>query len=540
MSNLRRTLCLAVILIFSLQGALIVTAEAGGQSPQNKDDLMKRVLILYEDRTFFGDQRDSVTVIRDLLGHFHTQTEELELSKWDGRLLTYYDVVFVIALDKQFNKPNLIDALTTYKGQIIWLGASVEPLLKAGYYPLTYLGSEINFQSVSYAPEKNMTPVYYPVGSKREFFIVQPQDDTTEVLSSFTDGYNEYPFMLSSRNLLYVSRVDMNEPLFYIFADVLSRVFYKAFYHENQFFIAIEDVHVFSDTNKLRTMADELSRRHMPFVIGLIPFIQQAGANYTTSFTEVTEVVKTLQYMQSKGGLVVLHLYSHKMTSKDLVASPELDDPKTPMDTYLRKALMACIDNEIFPVGVEEPHKTLTPIEYEMLKNRMSTFWGQLYVSDNSYVIYPFDLFNTKNFNQFIPLNLGYIDNTNEDPYSLIKSRLDKLTIVRGFLGGLYFHSSQDPKELTKVLDYLEQKHIATFHPLSRSYWTRVGDIHYTIENGQVIVEQLPQKAPPSLLQMIFSQISNIMILVLIIAFAGFSRAIYKLRQTRKRAISKE
>lgn len=506
----------------------------GNNNADAEEGLSKKVLILYEERHFFNDARDSISVLKGLFGHFKATVDESAIKDYDFKTIHQYDVIMVVALDNTINSKKMIEQLVLFKGQIIWLGASVGPLLQAGDYPLQEEGQLLDLLTVSYGRSENSTQKVYNIGTKREFYKVTPLDDTSEILSTFSDGVKSYPFIVESRNLLYVSRVDMNEPLFYIFADVMNRYFYRNHYGENQLVLSIEDVHIFRDFKKLRDMADYMSISRKSFVIGLIPFIQQEGVDYVTSFTEDREMIETLQYMQSKGGSIVLHLYTHKIKGDQLIAETKGENFEKELEAYINKALKACIDNQLYPIGAEEPHRSLTVSEYKILKNHFSTFYGQIAVNEGNFVIYPFELENTDLFNLFYPLNLGYILPSEGDPFEMIRERISKIEIVEGYYGGIYFHSYMEPDVLRQVLDYIDSKRMNVTNALSHDHWVKTKEYEYEIQQAQFKWIRNPADIPASPLQIFLNNVSRVMIIFLSGAFLVFMRIIFKLRTLRK------
>lgn len=494
--------------------------------------LTKKVLILYEERYFYGDSRDTVTAITDLLGHFQTEIETAKISEQKKFDFSKYDSIFVLALDHTIDNNDFYQTLSSYSGDIIWLGKSIEPLINAGDYSLAYGGEVYDLLSVRYRKSLTGDEKVFSIGTKRAFYKVESTSNDNKVFAWLSDGSKDFPFIIQSRNLVYISRVDINEPLFYIFSDFLSQLLYEKKYQGDYFLISIEDVNVFSDYEKLHQLADILNKNQLPFTVGLIPYIQQSGAEYITSFTEVTEFIDTLRYMQDKGGVIILHTYIHEMTPDNFTLSKlETGD----LNGYFSKAVDDCIENGLVPIGYEAPHVYLSSSEYSALKSIFSTAFGQVTITDGNYVIYPFELKDTENFNNLYPLNLGYVDLSNNNKFNIIEERLKRIQLVNGYFAGIYFHSSLDESYLTQLIELMSDEGISSYNPLKDKHTVSTKNYNIIIDNGKVEITSFKQDIPLSPIQVIVNFLASIVMYILVIALLLFvSILAFSIRRQRK------
>ena len=201
----------------------------------------------------------------------------------------------------------------------------------------------------------------------------------------------------------------------------------------------------------------------MPFTIGLIPYIQQEGADYITSFTEVYEFVETLKYMQANGGSIILHTYVHEMNDNAVTIS-ELE--QRDIKQFFDKAISDCLQNGLIPIGYEAPHVYLSKNEYDALKSIFSTTFGQVSITENNYIIYPYELYNTSSFNKLYPFNLGYINPNEQDAFKMMDNRLKRIELVNGFFAGINFHSSVEKSYLERLIQLLKSSSINSYDPL--------------------------------------------------------------------------
>ena len=454
---------LTLIFIFLLQNFIYLDYSFAG-------DLDKEVLILYEGRNYFNDKRDSVSAIEDLLGHYHSKVYSEKLSKTKTYDFSKYDIIFILGLDKDIDYPNMIESLKNCDRKIIWIGNGIEQFLKKTNYPVVFKGEAFDIVSVSYRKQGTGDIKTFNLEEDRGFYKIESLSDSNNIYSVLTDGLSEFPLIVESQNLTYISRLDMNEPLFYIFADYLNRNLYRKLYDSDKVLISIEDVHIFSDYEELKKKVDILYQNNVKFTIGLIPYVRQGESKHIASFTDSSKFIDTLKYMQEKGGSIILHTYVHRLND-DKITISEKNKNLDNLETYFAQAVSDCMKEGLMPIGYEASHVNLTENEKKRLKTMFSSAYGQLFIDEENYIVYPFELYHTKNFNKFFPINLGYVDKNIENEFGIIESWLDKISLVDGYYGGIYFHASTDTLYIQKIINILRGRGISLADPLEEDYF---------------------------------------------------------------------
>ena len=506
------------IVILSL---LMVIISSSAISIQSFASPPKNVLILYEKKSFFADERDMVFAMEMLLSFYQAKVEAKSILD-DNIDFENYDVVLVLTLDKAIDDNRLLNELSQYKGEIIWLGAGIDEFLALSDYGIEYTGETYDLLSVSYKNYEHANEQSFNLATKRLFYKVKIKNDYPQIVtnySSLTNGVESFPFIVGSRNLYYVSRVDLNEPLFYIFSDFLGNIFHKKHPEKNEFLISIEDIHVFSDYNNLRELADIMHQNNIPFTIGFIPLIQQEGSNYITSFTEVTDFIDTLKYMQSKGGSIILHTYPLEISKNELRKSRIYNGD---IKSYFDDIVIKCINEGLYPIGFETPYVHLPMDEYLDAKDIFTSAFGQISSTEGNYVLYPYKIENSSIFNRYYPFNLGYVQKDSNDEFGLIKSRLDRIKIVKGSFLGVTFHSSLDKKYLEELVLILKKSNLTPFNPLSDNHNIKTSLAEISIEQGHISYEISEIEKNESLINKISSALSSAIGVILFITFSLF------------------
>ncbi|HEL4864261.1 TPA: polysaccharide deacetylase family protein [Clostridioides difficile] len=460
-----------------------------------------KVLIIYDSKKETAYNRDILNIMRTLLGRFSSDIELLKLSNYDGEInKNYYSHIFILGINENSynndkNTKNLISSLNSYKGTICWLGYGIENLLEHKKYNLDYVGKTNNIVSVNYRGKS------YNLDEHYVFNIVESKDTSNKVIGSINDTLNKYPYIINDKNLFYVSKLDLDGVLFYIFCDSLNDIFNIKTFDKGRIFVRIEDVHAFREPKNLVEIADYLSSKNIPFMIALIPAYVNPKNHKVITLSESPEIVKAIKYMQDKGGTVILHGYTHQYKKEEVSGEGyefwdgKKDEPlKENMKIFVKdrvlNGLRVCIENGIYPLAFEAPHYAMESEGYKELKKYFSTYIGQHQNNDKKFSTntYPYIIRDTEEFNIFIPENLGYIDPEDKFTFQNIKENLDKLSIVRGFSGGFFFHSYLNIEYLKNTIEYLEKQNIEFMNLRDFNNWVKVDEIQIRNNGDEIIV----------------------------------------------------
>jgi len=138
-----------------------------------------------------------------------------------------------------------------------------------------------------------------------------------------------FPWAIRSANLTYVGEIPfsyISETDRYVaFSDLLFPALNPAAAPSHLALVRLEDVDPTADPTALRQFADYLYSQHVPFSVGVIPEYTDPNGYYnggkpqTVTLAQAPAVVSALKYMQSKGGTIIEHGYTHQYAN---VANP--------------------------------------------------------------------------------------------------------------------------------------------------------------------------------------------------------------------------
>ena len=130
------------------------------------------------------------------------------------------------------------------------------------------------------------------------------------------------PWAVRSRNFTYISEIPFvyvgANDRYLVFADLLFDALAPATASRHRALVRLEDVGPDANPAELRTLADVLAARKIPFSVAVYPaYRDPLGAHNQHKATAydlsaVPEVVKALGYLQTKGGTLIMHGYTHQ------------------------------------------------------------------------------------------------------------------------------------------------------------------------------------------------------------------------------------
>lgn len=426
----------------------------------------KSVLVLYDSYNYYGDERDAVVSISNLLKHFDKDIYYEKIEDFQGSL-NPYDYIFIFKFkEKEISEP-LVKSLSKYGGRILWIGKGINQLTESSGHSIQRYGEVNNLTRVVYKDR------FYDIGTQRYFEKVLVDANGT-VYSYLYDGVEKYPFILKDKNLYYVSRLDLNEPLFYIFADVLYDFFNEPVRQKSRVLIKISNVHPYTDEIALLEVATFLLERRIPFIVSFSPFYKEEGSRFSTSLSENNDLVRVLQFIQENNQGLILQGGSQYYTRTSIkgedyfewLNNKDLDLPseETSVDKWIKELINSALNesgsNQIFPIGFEGSHYALSKEAYEVIGKHFDLYVGTLQTNDwhKTVTVYPWVINDINGLHYYLPDNLGFFSSDPASGLESLKSSLRKMDIVSEFVGGISITPEIELEELEKLVNFLEKQ----------------------------------------------------------------------------------
>lgn len=200
---------------------------------------------------------------------------------------------------------------------------------------------------------------------------------------------------------------------------------------------------------KLQVIADYLHQEGVPFHIALIPRFVVPQKGYDVSIADDTPYARkflaAIKYMQSKGGIVGIHGYTHQSGNTvsgngfeffDQTKNPSVPDSYEYARERIDKAVSLFQIAGIAPAFWETPHYTASIKQYPAFEEQVGLVYENFHRGELTYNIKTFD-HSGPGYRGFVtvPTPLGYV-NPEVDVEKLIK-RIDN---VKDDLDSFFFH----------------------------------------------------------------------------------------------------
>ena len=455
------------------------------------DNRDKKSLIVYEREKVFGYNENPVNHLNELLYVFNESVSEISTNDYESGYINNFDYIFIINIRNDINNTDFLNDLSNFNNKIYWIGDKVENFLDfSGKYDISYDSKNNNITKLFYKNKK------ISVNTTYSFNIINALP-STNIIATMSDGYNIYPFILSEKNLYYISRWDLEDS--YIFEDSLNDFYERKKFDKEEVFVRIEDVHPFRNTKKLREIADYLYKENVPFIIALIPTYVDSKTGNINTLDLKPEFIETIKYMQQKGGSVILHGYTHQIGNEEISGEGyefwdiKNDEPiKEDINIYVKNRVLSgvrlCVENGIYPLGFEAPHYAMNIYGYKEIKKYFSTYVGQYQNNNDNFTTstFPYTIKNSDTFNVFIPENLGFIDSKDPFTIDLIKENFNKISMVRGYNGGFFFHPYLDIKYLKECVQFLKNNDVSFLDLKEKENYIKVDDVSIISKDGKI------------------------------------------------------
>ena len=286
----------------------------------------------------------------NLASHFGKVTAEPVADYVAGQVSSYTATIY---LGSTYNEPIpaafLNDVLSTTH-PVIWAGSNVWQLTGTegsaadtafksvyGWDPAnSYFDTTDNPVTVSYKGQtfsrnaSSGADILAPAITTASLVTVLAQGNCTGTCAPIaqTTG-TSFPWAIRSSNLTYVGEIPFSyigeSDRYVAFSDLLFPALQPGAATTHQGLVRLEDVDPTANPTVLRQFADYLYSQHVPFSVGVIPEYTDPNGYYnggkpqTITLAQAPAVVSALKYMQSKGGTIIEHGYTHQYSN---IANP--------------------------------------------------------------------------------------------------------------------------------------------------------------------------------------------------------------------------
>ena len=460
----------------------------------------KKILIVNEGSSDLKNPAVGMSrQLATLLGHFSAVVTMRGASQYTPHELNNYDFVFYTGFNPVNRVPDHFtdDVLSTAK-PVFWIST--------GMYEFTHrpgAAKKLGFMvtTIDSAMEFSQVRVGGDVYNRQEMTTSLVQITNRSLVQVLASAYSpkkkrETPYIIRDGHLTYIAdspfAYTAESDRYLYFADMLHDYLGEQHEELHGAMIRIEDVDVYESPDKLREVADILSAKGIPFMVGVIPFYVNPTQGIRMSLSDRPELVDALQYMVRNGGTIVMHGVTHQYkgtTAVDYEFWDESTNRPIKEETAegdarkLELGIQEFMKNGLYPLVWETPHYTASFTLYKTVAKYFSTVCEQrLAIEDADFSQYYPYVIKKDLFGQMIfPENLGYIPlnpNLEESRVSVqnILKSAKTMMRVRDGIATCFFHPFLNLDLLRELADGMQKLGVTFIDMRDQKNWVKTGD----------------------------------------------------------------
>jgi uncharacterized protein YdaL len=305
--------------------ATAIAARSGKAAPGGGT---AKTLVLYDTTGAYGWLGEVyATQTANLSSHFGSWTAAPVANYKAGDLSAYTAVIY---LGSTYDEPlpaAFLDDVTATSKSVTWVYDNIWQLTArdtgfAAEHGFT--SGTFDFSSVAKVDYKGRALTRDTVDKSgiMNLTVTDASKFTTVARAVRPDG-TTFPWAVSSGNFTYVGEIPFayvsHDDRYLAFADLLfDSLGAGSTAERHRGLVRIEDVGPDSDPAELRAVADYLSAEKVPFTVAVYPRyrdpkgVNNGGKAQDYTLLQKPLVVSALKYMQSKGGTLLMHGYTHQ------------------------------------------------------------------------------------------------------------------------------------------------------------------------------------------------------------------------------------
>jgi uncharacterized protein YdaL len=295
----------------------------------------QNTLVLYDSSGQWGWLGEAYGVMAgNLVTHGSKYTLHPAVNYVAGELGSYTGLIYVGSTYGEPLPTALLDDVLATTKPVLWMNDNIWQLSArasnfAGQYGFTpmffdfsnaltvaYKGVALQRNALSVPSGLLQTTINDPTKAQ---VLAAATNDVGGTINWATRGANltyigEIPFSYTGPNDRYLAAVDL-----------IGKVSNPTMLSRKRALVRIEDVGPDADPAELRAIADYLYSKNVPFSVAVIPFyvdpngVYNNGVPVSEHLYQSRGVVNALHYMQSKGGTLLMHGYTHQYSN---IANP--------------------------------------------------------------------------------------------------------------------------------------------------------------------------------------------------------------------------
>jgi cellulose synthase/poly-beta-1,6-N-acetylglucosamine synthase-like glycosyltransferase len=291
-------------------------------------------------------------------------------------------------------------------------------------------------------------------------------DDTRASVVSWLEGEGGHePYLINSGNFWLFADIPMiqagEDSAYLVLADVLHDALKQPHAVDHQAMVRIEDVHPNIDTVYFNQVVNYLYNQEVPFAIALIPVYINPDTGEEIHLSDRPDFVKAIREAERRGGIIVLHGYTHQLyglTGVDhefwdnrvgaFPTAESVEWTREKVESGLREARAEGIN----PIIWETPHYNASDLVHKVIAQYFPVAWERRDAPFFPYVVtYP----DTGQI--LLPETLGYI-RAEDRPASDLLAVAASQRVVRDSYASFFFHLHIKESQMHEMINGLKDE----------------------------------------------------------------------------------
>ena len=361
----------------------------------------KNVLIVVEGKSdlnsfAMSDGRQLAT----LLGHFTVKHAIVGADEYVRGSMAGYQQVFYIGFNAKNVVPRaFLEDVLAGTVPVMWLhtgfaefSASNDLTARFGF-SVSHLDSSGVFTVIEHGADRftKDEPIINLV-------TIGDRERVKVIATAYAPGTSRrIPYIVGSGNFLYCADSPFSligpSDRYLLFADMLHDILGEDHEPSHSALIRIEDVNPTENPDRLRDIADILSGRGIPFLVGVSPFYVNPADGIRISLSDKPDLVDALKYMVRNGGTIVMHGVTHQyrgQTGTDYefwdegTNRPIAGETEEGIRRKIEMGIQEFMRNGLYPLIWETPHYTASFALYRVIGEYFTTAMEQRMAIENA------------------------------------------------------------------------------------------------------------------------------------------------------------
>ncbi|MEK4762782.1 DUF2334 domain-containing protein [Viridibacillus sp. FSL E2-0187] len=452
----------------------------------SKEQKKPAILVAYQSTD--GIANSDILFLETIFAGISDQVQLSSVQQVTIETIKNIDVVVFVGEDRSNLPTQFLNAIKQFKGHLIAFGKNTEQLPR--FEKWQFFGSK-SLRTLDGEPLSKLMNIEY----------VKPPKGS-EVLVEGTNLNAKYPVIVKDGNTSFIAKTNFLSNDNYILSRELFNLLDLQEPIKHLAYIRLEDISPISDPKLVKETGEYLAQKGIPFYMALIPVYVNSESGEQVQLKDNKELVKVLQHLQSLGGMVIAHGYTHSyrytetgegfefwdsINNQKISSISASDDPikmkkradfstkeayqhylgsideieKKYIEDKIKLSIEKLTELKLYPISFEAPHYSMSSTGYDIIAQHFTSIFGQVQLSDDTWKRMGAPLMISKpsllSDMTLYPETIGFIDPSRPEPLKEMEEKIKKVQQVPGSVIGGFYHPYLGMEYLPEMVSLIEE-----------------------------------------------------------------------------------